>query len=224
MTDYNSEFYSLYEKYLQEPGVRVVHDFAIKTLTERYSPAACRGFNCVLDLGCGLNEFLHCRCPSVSYLGIDRMSPKANIVDDYREMKTETVHAIQAFQPCAMVSLFSTEITSWGDDNWGLYNRLFGLFSSLEFALVSGFYYRDFPECQVVKEKEGLLSFQTSSSEYLGRYETPGDKIQEVARLTLPCPSSMFGTNPVEVWRLLVRKGIVRDRVFGTPRETAGKR
>jgi hypothetical protein len=196
---YTDDFYGPYAEYLKEPKVREVHNFALESLTQRVA------FDHVLDLGCGLREYLLYRNPR-RYLGVDTAAPKAEIRDNYRHFRPTSVHAIQTFAPKALVSLFSTELSAEGGENWEFYNSLFREFDTLNSALVSGVLYRGRWDNHLAPQIAGTQSFQTVDP--LGFREKPNDLIHEAARLTLPCPSEFFGPDECEVWRLLVRKEV----------------
>ena len=198
MSEYDDDFYTSYAKYLDDPKVRAVHDFALKTLCSSVD------FDRVVDLGCGLKEFMLNR-GAKEYLGIDTKAPNPELRDDYRNPHKETVRAIRQFQPRSFISLFSSEITAGEMFNWvGLYRQMFTDFPTINFGLVSGFYYRGLSGKERVTEPNDLVSWQTTMP--LGLLETDDDPFTEISRLTLPCPSQLFGPDPIEVWRLFRRK------------------
>lgn len=191
----NDEFYKQYAEYLAEPDVRKVHDYVIGIL------GFSKDFDFVLDLGCGLREFQDSALPYY-YRGVDLHSPEADIIVDYKSEKL--FEKIEDFKPTVIVSLFSIELSDFNPVVWKFYNYLFEKIPSVRKALVSGIYYRDRHDHSYVVENDGSTVFQTISK--LGEHEKREDIIKEALRLTIPCPSKMFGPNPIEVWRLLERK------------------
>ena len=197
----NTEFYDDYAKYLVEPRVRKVHDAVFNAI--KVHPA----FQRVIDLGCGKgNEFCHYGKPDF-YLGIDQNADIVN--DEHRVTERLDYRHLDAIKArikdhglTGVISLFSTEPTKPRDDNNAFYEALFRD-TDVNAILVSGFYYKDKKGQETVKEeKAGVTSYQTS-----GDIDRPDAKLFHETRVEIPCPSNLFGEQPVEVYRLLQRPG-----------------
>ena len=190
---YDENFFAEYEKYLFDPSVRSVHN-AVFSLIETYVE-----FNHVIDLGCGLQEFRRFTNP-FTYVGVE--SPRSTfcqddnvILFDYRhEDFTAIVKSMN--KPLSFVSLFSSEIVAPYQENYELYERLFKE-TRLIMGLVSGFYYANRKSQKIVKETGEIASFQT-----LEPIEEVKSDIFHETRITVPCPSKMFGPNVIEVWKI----------------------
>jgi hypothetical protein len=66
---------------------------------------------------------------------------------------------------------------------------------------VSGFYYWNSKDKNPIGETGGIQSYQT-----LEPVETVLSPNFHETRITLPAPSEMFGSDVIEVWKLLERK------------------
>ncbi len=204
---YDENFYKLYGEYLEEPRVRQVHRFAVKALARHPD------FDCVLDIGCGRhNEFLSLRGVTSRgfdsvYVGVDQNAgtSSSEFVDlwsgDYRANDGEPAVKLAALGELhSAVSLFSTECTAPEPVNRALYERLLTE-TPIRRLLVSGFYYEHAAGEETVGEAGGLVSYQT-----IAPIEACKSDAYVETRLTLPCPSLLFGEDVIEVWRLLVRR------------------
>ncbi len=201
---YTDDFYGPYSEYLKDSKVQAIHHFAIETLCRRGEGSRV-AFNQVVDFGCGLREF-ELRYTPTRYLGIDLRAPEADVKEDYRLLSEDTVERIRAFEPKAFVSLFSADLSAGEDNNWCLYNSLFETFPSIQMAMVSGCYYRGLWDHILAPEVCGTQSYQTTQPLGYFEHEPSVDlKFKEQMRLTLPCPSEMFGPDEIEVWRKFVR-------------------
>ena len=194
---YDGDFYEAYEAYLHEDLVRTKHN-QMFALWENV--AKCRR---VIDLGCGQSTeyFWHATAPAC-YQGFDVNEGDRAIAANYRDPAfVETVHALD-WKPDAFVSLFSTECTATALENAELYERLFREIPTIEYALVAGFYYTRRRTTNPVKEAGDIVSWQTNS-----RIEHDSSDVYDELRITAEVPSTMFGEDVVEVWRILSRCG-----------------
>lgn len=203
---YDGDFYKMYEDYLAESGVRDVHD----DLFEMFSAVCASGSPHILDLGCGRSQEYKHQGYYADYLGfdlnaedpeckIDYRNPEfTHLVDQIVEQRRDRHNQVWAFPPGAFVSLFSSEITASEHENRLLYEGLFRHWP-IQTALVSGFYYTDKKDQVVVPEEGGIESFQTLSS----LEESDVSLLYKETRITVACPSKLFGPNVVEVWRIL---------------------
>lgn len=193
---YTDDFYETYEQYIQLPTVRQAHDWALSIATQ--NPA----FESVFDLGCGKSmEYFRYTPVSGEYVGIDLNADKAHrndvIVADYREYDLDML-AKERFQPKAIVSLFSIEVSASAVTNYSFYERLFNELN-IETILTSGVYHpekKDSPTVQVGP----ITSYQT-----LDQPETFQSEIFEEKRIVIPVDSELFGRE-FEVWKILERK------------------
>lgn len=183
--EYTNAFYEQYENYLLEDSVRVAHDWVLRIA------ALDAAFQNVVDFGCGTSrEFLVHAKPS-KYVGID-LCDRADIQADYRTFDLARLPA----RPDAFVSLFSIEITE--KDNYPFYEKVFHALP-VKMGLVSGFYYAGCDE-DAVDEAGGVRSYQT-----LEKIENVRSSVFSEKRIILPVPSTMFGKDVIEVWKLFTR-------------------
>ncbi len=193
------DFYERYRLYLNEEAVRRSHDFAFAIFARILLPLKPN----VMDLGCGTSEYYKYRRYPMCYAGIDKVNSgfASNlIVADYMALD---FGELLPFAPDAFVSLFSIEACYPADVKYAFYEELFAKFRSLNYGLVSGFFYESKKGLETVTETGGLTSFQT--------IEEPQSHISGVfreLRLHLKTPSEMFGADVVEVWKFFVRQGI----------------
>lgn len=198
---YDGDFYHAYRQYLQEPGVRQVHDGVLKLA--RTNPHLAR----VIDLGCGhVNEFYRYGRPRPQmYVGVDvnagtrQSKTRKLLVGDYRQLDT-IKREIRTQALTAFVSLFSVEITATHQTNYELYNRLFAE-TNLQAGLVSGFYYAANKHANPIGETGGIQSYQT-----LECLEDVYSQHFHETRIVCACPSTMFGPDVIEVWKLFERR------------------
>ena len=192
---YDKDFFKKYEKYLQEPTVREVHD-KMFNFAANYPSLKRR----VLDLGCGNQEYYNYTRPEY-YVGVDNLNAQ-ELLDvkkiDYRNV-SEIINLINMYNFTGVVSLFSTEITGSYSANNLLYNNLFTQ-TNLDSMMVSGFYYDDTRRNhEIIEEIGGIFSFQSNFSYVRSDLYTE-------TRITAPCPSKLFGDSVIEVWRFLTKK------------------
>jgi hypothetical protein len=195
---YDQDFYKAYADYLVEPRVRIVHDRILQTVS------ASSAFRRIVDLGCGQgNEFFHHGRPDL-YVGVDHNAAAADvagfktIAGDYRN-PNDVAKLTSQFNLSAAVSLFSIECTAPASENRAYYEALFDS-ANVKAILAGGFYYEHAKGQETVGEAGGLISYQTHEN-----IANPSDKFNEV-RIAVPCPSTLFGEDVMEVWRLLQRK------------------
>lgn len=185
-------FWAAYEAYVNENIDR--HAKAIQKLGWFFAP--------VLDLGCGRvmegRQLLVRNRAGVSYRGVDvdPVERKDVLAADYRtELGTvATWLEAQEFLPATVLSMFSAEVSGNAKANAELYANVFATFPSVERIISAGFYYESRKTELTVGEVGGLTSFQTIGPLLPGEY-----------RLLERGPSTLFGADVVEVWRLLRR-------------------
>lgn len=194
---YDGDFYEAYEAYLREPRVRTKHDQIFDLW------AAVAEAEYVIDLGCGKsNEYFRFGHPVSGYQGFDVNEANYAITANYRKPEfIETIHGLD-WKPDAFVSLFSVECTATALENAELYERLFREVPTIQHALVAGFYYTRRRTTNPVKEAGDIVSWQTNS-----RIEHDSSDVYDELRITAEVPSTMFGEDVVEVWRILSRCG-----------------
>lgn len=202
---YDENFYRLYEEYLVEPRVREAHDFVFRVFTDLSGTE-----HEVVDLGCGRSQEFRRFAPTESwdaYLGLDVNAEDESNRIDYRNLDALFARLDQGrragYPPDVFVSLFSSEITAPAPENTLLYKELFKRYPSIRWGLVSGFYYHGRRGEQPIEEAGGITSWQTLHP--LGRPAISSHLFEE-RRISLSVPSTMFGEDVVEVWRLLKRK------------------
>ena len=189
---YNKQFYEQYSTYLYEPSVRKSHDWVLNVL--KFDGA----FDYVLDLGSGVGEFKKFYKPK-GYLGVD-----ANCEESFNTRKAnyrtcDFKKELRGYKPTSFVSLFSTEITAPTAENYMLYEKLFSELKIIS-GLVSGFYYASKKLENIVQETAGITSYQC-----LENLEDVRSELFTEKRIILPVPSKMFGSDVVEVWKLLTK-------------------
>lgn len=121
---------------------------------------------------------------------------------DYRTQMQEIMDWCISYQPKMVTSLFSSECTANSITNTSLYLDIFERWGCVDRILVSGFYYLGKEDQAQVLEGEDIVSWQTLPS-------TPliNTKWIKESRLIIPAPSTMFGPDVIEVWRLLEFRG-----------------
>ena len=196
---YNSDFYTAYAAYLEEPSVREAHDW-IFAITAKTVPALSH----VLDLGCGqFNEYFHHAHPR-KYLGIDVNVEPANrpghrlVQDDYRSANLKNI--VGRSRPTGFVSLFSCENTAPVEENYSFYKTLFNQFG-FKAGLVSGFFYEGHRDTNPIGEAGGIQSFQMLENIKDVRCEEFTER-----RIVLSVPSKLFGANVYEGWKILIAR------------------
>jgi hypothetical protein len=198
----NDNFYELYKSYLAEERVRTVHDAVLQAAMGH--PALQR----VVDLGCGQgNEFFHYGQPAL-YVGLDQNAAPLHEAHrirwkaDYRD-----VHFIQeivgTYDLTAAVSLFSTELTWPPTANQRYYEELFGQ-TRIQAIFVAGGYAEHAEGEETILEAGNLVSYQTFGG-FAGLAPT---SVFDETRICVACPSTMFGEDIIEVYRLLQRPGV----------------
>lgn len=196
---YDQDFYDAYEAFLKESTVRQAHDQMFKVAS--LNP----NFKNVIDFGCGVfNEFLIYTKPDV-YVGIDtnvsvKNSDRVLIQADYRTV-SDLSAILKNQSPAAFVSLFSTEITAPTKENYKLYEKIFREIPSINYGLVSGFFYTSRKDENPIVETGGVVSYQTTEC-----IETVQSNLFTEYRIILPVPSKMFGKDVYEVWKFFKRK------------------
>lgn len=202
----DEKFWDQYGAYLVESRER--HKGAISTLlryqggesTDTVAPS-------VIDFGCGQYASAASLMPHPhTYLGIDKHKPgmrhtamcEVSFVEgDYLERVKQTI------VPTCFTSLFSAECTSYQDHNRKFYNWIFEAYPTLNYGIVSGFYYLSRWRDELVNETGNITSCQSTGP--LTDF-TDSSLLYTETKLEIPAPSKMFGPNVVEVWKLLERK------------------
>ena len=195
------EFWVKYRDYVRESRVR--HEFVFRVLFEDWNP----DFELtLLDLGCGQCCEAYELMRPTSYLGIDLAPAPLHLPHaetrcfDYRDLEgLATLVHTSDYRPQQFASLFSSELTGNGAKNLKLYDWMFRTFRSMEAGIVSGIYYSDRRTEEKVIETDGLTSYQTIG-------DLADAELFTETRLTLRAPSTMFGPQAVEIWRLFSRK------------------
>lgn len=198
----DAAFFTAYNEYLVEPGVRANHDRVFKDWLKRTDPAI---FN-VVDLGCGAGEFFR-HGYWWHYLGIDKQprfppvpGQTVTFAADYLDIDHWV--AKMKFKPNAFVSLFSVELVMAPAARYDFYSRLFDAIPTLKYGLSAGFYYTHCAHQPSVTEAGDIVSHQTI--ELLGEPNCNVPGVSE-ERLVFRNPSNMFGQNVVEVWKYFTR-------------------
>ena len=194
---YDENFYRMYREYLQEPVVRSNHDRVFSLFASLLLPDSPR----VVDLGCGIGEYKTYDRSHAEYVGIDLNntgSVAPFLQADYLKLNFGN---LLPFSPNAFISLFSIDCCHTAEKKYDLYNRIFSVFPTVRCGLVGGFFYESRRHQETVSEAGGVVSYQAveDPSLYISALFTE-------LRIHLRTPSQMFGSDVIEVWKLLVRK------------------
>lgn len=193
---YDADFFANYAKYLRETVVRDSHDrvfYIFRDLTD--------GPGNVIDLGCGMGEYGRYG-QYERYAGVDRVNH--GFVDLFVEADYTDVDALAErlpFEPDCFVSLFSIEACVPPAQRHALYEALFRRFETVDSILTAGFEYASKAGELKVGEAGGLESFQSVE----GLYDVISDVFDEIRILTRT-PSTFFGPDVVEIWKVLTRR------------------
>lgn len=195
---YDPNFYKRYAEYLKEDNVRTSHDFAFSQF-ERLAGKKLW----FVDLGCGLGEYWKHGSP-FAYTGVDVNDPKVGfkfIQGDYHDLRALKLELSRNRITNAFVSLFSIECFHSAPEKYAFYHRVFEVFPSIRFGLVSGFFYESKRNQETVGETGGIVSYQTieDQSLYVSNVFTE-------LRMHIRTPSQMFGQDVVEVWKFFIRR------------------
>ncbi|MDO8537080.1 MAG: class I SAM-dependent methyltransferase [bacterium] len=192
---YDEKFWRAYEEYLNEPSVRRSHDFAFRHFGRLIRPE--NWF--FVDLGCGIGEFERYGHHQ-AYAGIDLAD--TNRVDRFIQANYLDFRFIErlSFTPRACISLFSIEACYNAKDKYALYERIFREIPTINYVVVSGFFYESRRGQETVEENGKIVSYQTIEDPSLFMSDTFAE-----LRMHIRTPSKMFGEDVVEVWKLLVR-------------------
>ena len=204
---YESEaFWTKYEEYRKETWEQ--H----KNIVRRFNLIP----HTLLDLGCGRTLSAMRMFEPICYIGLDKepasvkdvygynMDQYRTDILDYRDLESVQkylktkyeLYGYYGFEPTLVTSFFSSELTAPQHENATFYRELFKRIPTLKNILVSGFYYSRKRNAPVVEEVGGLISHQTIGDL---DYDLPETRILERV------PSTLFGPDVVEVWRLLKR-------------------
>lgn len=206
-----ADFWKQYEAYVQESLPRHTRAMAMllggvltrggEVLSGQWLP------NRILDLGCGqtMEGYLFAR--DGHYIGVDKDRIKnpmgCNTLQlDYFYELPQLIALLQArqFEPTTILSLFSIEPHHPSPAT--IYERLLGALPSVQRIISSGFYYLGKEDQHSVKEGE-MTVYQTTPDTLM---LTPNLDNMTETRLTIPAPSTMFGPDVIEVWRLIERR------------------
>lgn len=204
MTEYaDEEFWKKYEEYVEESLPR--HKKAIDALLKFADDDLSLKESSLLDLGCGGSKEAEKLFEPAFYYGLDK-DPKHSSYNrsfdcglDYRVHWDDFLHSAKDFN--VVCSLFSSEITAPWPENYDLYDRIFSDLEKVKYIFLAGFYYTDKMDQNPVEEPGGIQSYQTLEPMYAA-----SDAIFEEHRLYVHAPSTLFGPNVVEVWKMLKRK------------------
>lgn len=200
---YNSEYFSKYQKYLDEDVVRNQHDMIFDMFQTFAQPER------VLDLGCGGCCEYELYGNYVEYIGVEI---EKSIVDQLKEIDIKIfnlnyrdenflneIYSKHDLLADTFISLFSSELTAHHSDNIKLYEKLFS--SGFQHGLVSGIYYKNKKDINPVLEVGDIYSWQT-----LGSVENYDSNVYSTVLIQLPVPSKMFGDDVIEVWKMMRKK------------------
>lgn len=199
----DKSFWEQYEEYIEESLPR--HRRAVNMLLHDKFPHN----GVLLDLGCGQCMEAADLIEPLQYIGVDQNPPSKWILEgterkvhklDYRKDSLDRV-CISEYHVDFFSSFFSSEVTETYPQNERLYEKIFQSFPSLQWGLVSGFYYRGRRNEAKVEETGGIVSYQSIWD--LADVES---EVFEETRLLVKAPSKMFGPDVIEVWKLLERK------------------
>jgi hypothetical protein len=195
---YDGDFYEAYERYLLEDRVRDKHD----AILDMWHRATWPNSSYVVDLGCGRsNEYFRFGPDVKAYQGFDVQESQHGMVLDYRGPDLIQTMRTLDWEPDAFVSLFSAECTATPIQNAELYERLFREIPTIKHGLVTGFYYVSRRHMNPIEETGGIVSWQTVSS-----LEDDVSDVYDEVRIVTRVPSTMFGEDVVEVWRMFTRR------------------
>lgn len=209
MTYANDDFWKKYAEYVEESFPR--HKDAINKLMGRtiYHDRDWRGglgsLGSILDLGCGqVMKGTRFAREKTKYIGVDEHPREVTygyqvLPLNYRTQLNVVADMCreQEFYPSTILSLFSIELTGSPWANESLYLQLFNQIASAWCIITAGFFYEDKDMLPTVIEAGGLESWQSIG---------PLSKEMKETRLFVRAPSTLFGPNVIEVWRLLERK------------------
>lgn len=192
---YDEAFFDAYRSELATDPIRRIHNEMFGTFID-----LCFGNQYILDLGCGTCEFYkytrHER-KIKQYHGIDLNHREPDSSVTLGSYKSFPIHC--PFKPTAFISVFSTELTMTVEKRYAFYKQMFAEFPTINYGMVSGFYYLDTPDDEVV-ESHGLLSYQTIEDAKNVR----NDVFREL-RAYVHAPSKIFGPYVIEVWKFFMR-------------------
>jgi len=163
-----------------------------KELASRCLKAPNSRFENLVDIGCGKTQLARSFFQNryEKYIGIDAVNFGQQIVANYEEFDFKTLNLSDA--PQLAVSLYSTECCLSLDKQKIFYERLFD--SGFSVAILAGFYYTGRESEVLIEEAHGLQSYQTLPDK---------PYLDNEIRIMSPVPSTLFGANVVEVWRVI---------------------
>lgn len=192
---YDETFYTMYGNYLREKTVRENHNKMFRLFYNQTRPTPLL----VADLGCGLGEYSQYGSYD-KYIGVDLNNP-GNIKDFVQaDYHASNFAELLPFAPTAVVSLFSIECFHPATEKYIFYEKLFKDFPSLCYAFVAGFFYESKRDQETVGETGGIISYQTIENPEKYKSETFSEQ-----RTRIETPSQMFGSDVIEVFKILSR-------------------
>lgn len=199
-------FYSAYEKQLQDRFVRAVHDNVFYTYRRlHYLNRPMR----TIDLGCATCEFGRYSKPIHDYVGIDLAE---DLKSEFKIIKADFREPLPAigFEPTSFVSLFAAELYLLDYERNELYNRMFSTYPTIYSALISGIYYKGREKESSIQEPcQYNIDGQIISTNFTIQQTIQQpiyNKLYDEYRYTKEVPYQMFGPGVIEVWKFLIRR------------------
>jgi hypothetical protein len=205
----DESFWAKYVAYVTESLPR--HKAAIERLGGLLAP--------LLDLGCGKvmegrqiaigKDEKHYIGVDVDPIELDPLRPRpipdepALLTKNYRTDLGFIASNLKArkFSPFCVVSLFSIEPTGSPEENELVYREVFKRWPTVRKIISAGFYYqKTWNVSGPVPEAGGLMSYQLNGEVPLLSGDLHEYRLEEHA------PSTLFGPDVVEVWRLIQKK------------------
>jgi len=194
-------FWEAYEQYLK--GAMPIHQKTVDMLVGDVVGEF--DIEVLFDLGCGLFREAETIIPwETSYKGFDQVLPEGHPYRlDYRAeegvfVNPQLIEYMNQDKADTFCSFFSSECTESFVVNHSMYREIFKQVPTMQWGIVSGFYYSNRIHEYCVEEAGGIRSWQSNQDLY------GGDFFKET-RVLIRNPSIMFGDDVVEVWRLLER-------------------
>jgi len=198
-----------YLAYLKEPSVRASHDYAIDWFL--HTTHSCGKFPNVVELG-GAGEY-HTYGKYSEYMGVNLENPAVPSVALHGK---KSITDVVPFTPRAFVSLFQIELLYPPEERYKIYASIFRRNPGIFYGLSSGFYHGNRSTMDQTLGQNGTLVHQTiqpkGSNVCIGFYEI---------WLSVRAPSKTFGSDVVEVWKVLI--STKKNRRWPSKNETAAR-